>query len=111
MTDSLHEDDACIIKQNVSQQVNCEDISVNPPRLLNNMAFSEVTRGEVDVMDTNQGLQKIRMQAAVLICEQIEDIITKHSSRTILSKRKDLDEMMAVLQCYGFDPSSVKDKV
>ncbi|KAL6124889.1 hypothetical protein ACLB2K_077397 [Fragaria x ananassa] len=50
-TDSFHEDDAC--KQNDSQQVNREDILVNPPRLLSNMAFSEVTRGEVDVMDTN----------------------------------------------------------
>ena len=75
------------------------------------MAFSEVTRGEVDAMDINQGLRKICMQTATLICEQIEDIITKHSSRTILSKKKDIDEMVAELQCYGFDPSPVKDKV
>ncbi|KAL6191528.1 hypothetical protein ACLB2K_037918 [Fragaria x ananassa] len=74
------------------------------------MAFSEVTLSGVDVMDINQGLQKIRMRAATLICEQIEDVITKCSSRTILSKKKDLDKMVAELQCYGFDPSLVKDK-
>ncbi|XP_004301935.1 PREDICTED: uncharacterized protein LOC101303339 [Fragaria vesca subsp. vesca] len=91
-------------KHRITSRYNCK---VNPPRLLNNVAFSEVTHGGVDVMDTNQGLRKIRMQAATLICEQIEDIITKHSSRTILSKKKDLDEMVAELQYYGVDPSSL----
>ncbi|KAL6228375.1 hypothetical protein ACLB2K_002325 [Fragaria x ananassa] len=86
-------------------------LQVSLPRPLNNMASSEVNLGGVDVVDTNQVLRKIRMQVAAQICEQIEGIIMKHLLKTILSKKKDLDEMVAELQFYGVDPASVKDKL
>nr|XP_011470543.1 PREDICTED: uncharacterized protein LOC105353249 [Fragaria vesca subsp. vesca] len=99
--------------QNELQQVGHKDLyaTETSPKPLNKMALSEVTHGAADVVDTSQGLRKIRMQAASQVCEQIEGIITNYSLRTILSKKGDIDELIDELQIYGVDPSSVKDKV
>ncbi|XP_040369571.1 uncharacterized protein LOC121051359 [Rosa chinensis] len=84
---------------------------VHPPKPLNTIAFSEASLGGAAIIDASQRLRDIRQQAATAVCEQIEDMIMKHSSKTILSSKGELDKLIAELSHYGIDPSSVRGKV
>ncbi|XP_024186999.1 uncharacterized protein LOC112191809 [Rosa chinensis] len=99
--------------KNDSQQIDPTGplIKVHPPKPLNTIAFSEASLSGAAIIDASQRLRDIRQQAATAVCEQIEDMIMKHSSKTILSSKGELDKLIAELSQYGIDPSSVRGKV